>query len=231
MRTMARMPDDSVDLIVTSPPWNAKKNYGAYTDDDRPDFTEWLITLCKEMERVTKNAVYIFMNQDHMWTLFQALEGFHQWLFYHRRNLSATYHVKNPWIKTITPVAMSLPNGKISMVNRFKGISTMDIIYGVNPQSNYPNNKRLHPTQDLVEAYLPLVARTPCDVVYDPFLGSGTLAVTAVRLGKQWMGSEINPEYVEIAEQRVKDAKCQTELFTEQLDVLNCGEEFPLDDE
>jgi len=220
MKTMARMPDDSVDLIVTSPPWNAKKNYGAYTDDDRPDFTEWLITLCKEMERVTKNAVYIFMNQDHMWTLFQALEGFHQWLFYHRRNLGATYHVKNPWIKTITPVAMSLPNGKISMVNRFKGISTMDIIYGVNPQSNYPNNKRLHPTQDPVEAYLPLVARTPCDVVYDPFLGSGTLAVTAVRLGKQWMGSEINPEYVEIAEQRVKDAKCQTELFTEQLDAL-----------
>ena len=220
MRTMARMPDDSVDLIVTSPPWNAKKNYGAYTDDDRPDFTEWLITLCKEMERVTKNAVYIFMNQDHMWTLYHTLEGFHQWLFYHRRNLGATYHVKNPWIKTITPVAMSLPNGKISMVNRFKGISTMDIIYGVNPQSNYPKNKRLHPTQDPVEAYLPLVARTPCDVVYDPFLGSGTLAVTAVRLGKQWMGSEINPEYVEIAEQRVKDAKCQTELFTEQLDAL-----------
>ena len=220
MKTMARMPDDSVDLIVTSPPWNAKKNYGAYTDDDRPDFTEWLITLCKEMERVTKNAVYIFMNQDHMWTLYHTLEGFHQWLFYHRRNLGATYHVKNPWIKTITPVAMSLPNGKISMVNRFKGISTKDIIYGVNPQSNYPNNKRLHPTQDPVEAYLPLVARTPCDVVYDPFLGSGTLAVTAVRLGKQWMGSEINPEYVEIAEQRVKDAKCQTELFTEQLDAL-----------
>ena len=220
MRTMARMPDDSVDLIVTSPPWNAKKNYGAYTDDDRPDFTEWLITLCKEMERVTKNAVYIFMNQDHMWTLYHTLEGFHQWLFYHRRNLGATYHVKNPWIKTITPVAMSLPNGKISMVNRVKGISTMDIIYGVNPQSNYPKNKRLHPTQDPVEAYLPLVARTPCDVVYDPFLGSGTLAVTAVRLGKQWMGSEINPEYVEIAEQRVKDAKCQTELFTEQLDAL-----------
>ena len=220
MRTMARMPDDSVDLIVTSPPWNAKKNYGAYTDDDRPDFTEWLITLCKEMERVTKNAVYIFMNQDHMWTLYHTLEGFHQWLFYHRRNLGATYHVKNPWIKTITPVAMSLPNGKISMVNRIKGISTMDIIYGVNPQSNYPKNKRLHPTQDPVEAYLPLVARTPCDVVYDPFLGSGTLAVTAVRLGKQWMGSEINPEYVEIAEQRVKDAKCQTELFTEQLDAL-----------
>ena len=220
MRTMARMPDDSVDLIVTSPPWNAKKNYGAYTDDDRPDFTEWLITLCKEMERVTKNAVYIFMNQDHMWTLYHTLEGFHQWLFYHRRNLGATYHVKNPWIKTITPVAMSLPNGKISMVNRIKGISTTDIIYGVNPQSNYPKNKRLHPTQDPVEAYLPLVARTPCDVVYDPFLGSGTLAVTAVRLGKQWMGSEINPEYVEIAEQRVKDAKCQTELFTEQLDAL-----------
>ena len=43
---MARWPEDAVDLIVTSPPWNAKKNYGDYTDDNKPDFDDWLQRLC-----------------------------------------------------------------------------------------------------------------------------------------------------------------------------------------
>ena len=58
--TMARMADDYVDIIVTSPPWNAKKNYGEYSDDNKPDFDDWLYKLCKEMERVTKTAIYVF---------------------------------------------------------------------------------------------------------------------------------------------------------------------------
>jgi len=42
------------------------------------------------------------------------------------------------------------------------------------------------------------------DVVLDPFLGSGTTAVVAERLGRRWIGFEINPEYAEIAVQRIK---------------------------
>lgn len=40
-------------------------------------------------------------------------------------------------------------------------------------------------------------------VVLDPFLGTGTTAVAAQRLGRQWMGIELNPEYVELARQRL----------------------------
>jgi DNA modification methylase len=39
-------------------------------------------------------------------------------------------------------------------------------------------------------------------VVLDPFFGSGTVGVVAQRLGRQWIGCELNPEYVKIAEQR-----------------------------
>ena len=215
--TMARMSDDSVDVIVTSPPWNAKKNYGEYSDDNKPDFDDWLARLCKEMERVATTAVYVFMSQDHMWTLYNSLDGFRQWLFYHRRNLGATMHIKNPWIKTITPIAMSLPNGKISMDAIHRGISTFDLISGVNPQSNYPKNLRLHPAQDPIEAYLPLIARTPGNVVYDPFMGSGTTAMTCLKLNKNWIGSEINPEYVEIAHERYDSyTSQQTMTFTQE---------------
>lgn len=218
--TMARMADDYVDIIVTSPPWNAKKNYGEYSDDNKPDFDAWLSKLCKEMERVTKTAIYVFMSQDHMWTLYNALDGFRQWLFYHRRNLGATMHIKNPWIKTITPIAMSLPNGKISMDAHHRGISTFDLLTGVNPQSNFPKNLRVHPAQDPIEAYLPLIARTPGDLVYDPFMGSGTTAMTCLKLGKNWIGSELNPEYVDVAYERINNHTSQKTLFGKQ-EVIN----------
>lgn len=41
------------------------------------------------------------------------------------------------------------------------------------------------------------------DIVYDPFMGSGTTAKAALLLGRQWLGSEISSEYVDIAETRI----------------------------
>jgi DNA modification methylase len=41
------------------------------------------------------------------------------------------------------------------------------------------------------------------DVVYDPFMGSGTTAIASNQLGRHWIGSEISAEYCEIAEKRI----------------------------
>ena len=46
----------------------------------------------------------------------------------------------------------------------------------------------------------------PSDLVYDPFTGSGTTAKMAVKLGRNWIGSEISAEYCEIANKRIYDA-------------------------
>jgi site-specific DNA-methyltransferase (adenine-specific) len=43
------------------------------------------------------------------------------------------------------------------------------------------------------------------DVVYDPFMGSGTTAKACVLTGRAWLGSEISKEYVEIAEKRLRE--------------------------
>ena len=42
------------------------------------------------------------------------------------------------------------------------------------------------------------------DLVYDPFMGSGTTAKIAILLGRKWLGSEISKTYVEVAEKRLK---------------------------
>ena len=41
------------------------------------------------------------------------------------------------------------------------------------------------------------------DIVWDPFLGSGTTAVACKQLGRRFIGIEINPDYCKIAEQRL----------------------------
>ncbi|PPR20509.1 MAG: Modification methylase DpnIIB [Alphaproteobacteria bacterium MarineAlpha10_Bin2] len=69
------------------------------------------------------------------------------------------------------------------------------------------NGRKAHPTQK-PEALLHrviLAASKPGDVVLDPFLGSGTTAATAKRLGRRWIGIERSTEYAEIAMQRITE--------------------------
>jgi hypothetical protein len=44
-------------------------------------------------------------------------------------------------------------------------------------------------------------------VVLDPFLGSGTVAQVAIETGRDWLGVELNPEYIKLAEQRIAAAR------------------------
>lgn len=54
---------------------------------------------------------------------------------------------------------------------------------------------------------IPIVATCPPGgIVLDPFLGSGTTAVASIKNNRHYIGFEINPEYVEIAKNRIKDA-------------------------
>lgn len=53
------------------------------------------------------------------------------------------------------------------------------------------------------------------DIVIDPFMGSGTTAVVARKLGRKYIGCELNPEYIEMAEKRIKRECSQSNLFHE----------------
>ncbi len=50
-------------------------------------------------------------------------------------------------------------------------------------------------------------------LAYDPFMGAGTVAVVAKKLGRHWLGSELNPEYIEMANKRIAQTTRQLKLF------------------
>jgi len=76
------------------------------------------------------------------------------------------------------------------------------------PYWSMPENTD-HPTQkpEKLVARLILASSDPGDVVFDPFLGSGTTAVTAKKLDRRWCGVEMNEEYCVWAEKRLARAE------------------------
>ncbi|MGC9001284.1 DNA-methyltransferase, partial [Caldisericum sp.] len=74
-----------------------------------------------------------------------------------------------------------------------------------------------HPTQKplrLIERLLNLTSDEG-DLVFDPFLGSGTTAVAAKKLGRNYIGSEILEEYCKIAEKRIESVS--SSIFTKEV--------------
>lgn len=216
LEVMREIPDGAVDLIITSIPFNTKKDYGGHYDDDLPDgiYFDNVARWCEEMVRVAGIALYVFTSTRYMAEVKLCLPGFCQWLFYHRRNIVGT-SLKFPWMPTITPIAMVWKDGRKPMVNSAHAKTTFDLISATGPQRSYSGDlKRWHVTQDPLDAVKPLIGRTPGETVLDPFLGSGTTAVAAKQLGRRYIGIEINPDYVNIAEDRLR----QRELPLQPLD-------------
>lgn len=51
------------------------------------------------------------------------------------------------------------------------------------------------------------------DIVFDPFMGSGTVAIVAQNLGRKWIGIELNPDYKAMAERRIAKECAQMNMF------------------
>ena len=79
----------------------------------------------------------------------------------------------------------------------------MRCIWDISVGSNFKGNHIATFPKKLVET--PIKAGCPeGGIVLDPFIGSGTTAVVAEKLNRNWLGIELNPEYTKLAEERIK---------------------------
>lgn len=245
---ITRMPDDFIDLTVTSPPYDNLRDYKGYTFDFE--------TLANELYRVTKTGGVVVwvvgdatINGSETGTSFrQALKfmevGFnlHDTMIYSKGGQGATGSNFSYWQDF--EYMFVLTKGKIKKFNPIEdrknavGPRVSIESQGHRHKNGETKGKRVIKRKEYgrrfnVWIYHESGTRTehPAvfpfklakdhiiswsnkdDIIFDPFMGSGTTAVAALDTERQYIGAEIAKEYAEIANDRIKNHTTQTELF------------------
>lgn len=87
-----------------------------------------------------------------------------------------------------------------------------------------------HPHTKPVDLLRELIDLAPGETILDPFMGSGTTGVACQKLGRRFVGIEIEPKYFDIACRRIEEAMRQPDLFVdspkqpEQLSLIEAAE-------
>lgn len=93
--------------------------------------------------------------------------------------------------------------------HRFPNGRPQDVIYAPRTGNEF------HPTEKPVTLMRAVIGWTEGSV-FDPFMGSGTTGVACIKLGRPFIGIEIEPKYFDVACRRIEDACKQADLFVEQ---------------
>ncbi len=227
---MEELPNDSVHLMITSPPYNVGKDYDQ--DLSLVEYREFLANVFAETYRVLVpggracvnvanlgrkpyiplNAI-IYQVMDHIGYL---MRGEIIW------NKSASAGASCAWGSWRSPSNPSLRDTHEYILvfckadygrKRKDGVATInkdDFLNSTKSVWEFPaeSAKRVqHPAPFPVELPRRLIELyTYADeIVLDPFLGSGTTAVAAQATNRQWVGYETAREYLEIAKERLKE--------------------------
>jgi DNA modification methylase len=212
LEIMPLMEPESVDLVVTSPPYNIDLDYGTYEDNlPQTEFVNlnkiYLLNLLKVMAK--NSRMYIAVREKMLYWFKQLAEemGFiyAQILIWCKPNfIGGTKRISGDW-NNMTDFFLSFYKGKRTPMKRADefGINTVNWFVITAPQSNF-NEGREHPAQWPIRLGIHLIDRTPSNIILDPFLGSGTTCVAAKNLNRKSIGIEINPKYCEIAVKRLR---------------------------
>ncbi len=202
---MRQMPDRCVDLVLTDPPWFTpamhyqsrvkwQRNYG-----DLSPLKVWWEVVAKELARLTKDTGHClsFCNGDSLAAFYPGF--YNQW-----PKLKVLV-----WDK-INPGLGAIWRGQHELIIAARGEASKRKDDGklrrdVLSHKATPSAKRCHPVEKPIPLLVELIDATTNegDWVFDPYIGSGTTAVAADRLGRRWFGCDINPEYVNMALERV----------------------------
>lgn len=222
LEELKKIPDESIDLVVTSPPYNLKNSTGngmkdgrggkwanaalidGYQshDDNMPhkEYVNWQRNCLSECMRVIKKDGAIFYN--------------HKW------------RVQNGLLQERNDIVAGFPVRQIIIWQRKGGINfnpgyflpTYEVIYMIAnkkfklaPKANRHGDiwqiaqerKNKHPAPFPVELIERIISSTNANIVLDPFMGSGTTAVAAKKLNRNYIGIEISLEYCEQAQERL----------------------------
>ncbi len=229
---MKQIPNQKVDLVVTSPPYNLKNSTGngmkdgrggkwanaalqnGYThhDDCMPHdkYVKWQKECLNEMMRIIPEDGAIFYN--HKW---RVQDG----LLQDRQDIVAGFPVRQ--------IIIWKRKGGLNF-NSGYFLPTYEVIYLIAkpkfklaPKANAYGDvweftqemKNEHPAAFPVKLIDRIISSTNAKIILDPFMGSGTTAISAINFNRKYIGIDISPEYCKMAQERIERHNAQIKLL------------------
>ncbi|HEL0000881.1 TPA: site-specific DNA-methyltransferase [Streptococcus equi subsp. zooepidemicus] len=220
LKLMSMIDDKSIDLIVTDPPYLI--NYKSNRRQDKThkfsktilndNNTELIKSYIKECYRILKDntAMYMFCSFDKVDFFKEEIEKY--------------FNVKNIiiWEKNNhTAGDLEAQFGKkyemLILANKGRRLFNGDRLTDVWRFNRVSSDKLIHQNQKPIELIKRCIIKHSDieDVIFDGFMGSGTTAVACIDTDRHFIGSEIDKEYFEIAQKRIKIHNSQISLFEE----------------
>lgn len=203
---LRKLPDNCVDFIFADYPFNCqdgRKNYSLFVKETAEEFYRVLKPNCALL--IINNPSNIFKN-IHYYKKFVYRDGI---ALIRRGALRPAWHFgfqHNYCLILLKPDAHRKVNIKLKWngckKNHDKEFMTDVVTY----QNGYRKGKDWHPQAfplNLTKKFIEIFTDEG-DIVLDPFMGSGTTAVACRQLNRKFIGFEVNPEYVRIANKRLE---------------------------
>lgn len=207
---MKSMPDNCVDLVVTDPPYEIAMGGGGILKKDRVYFGGQLDkiangfdveTTLNEIERICKKVnIFMFCSNKQISKIMSWAE---------KKEYSPTCLVwykpnaipfTNNTFKSDLEYCIHIRESGVRLGGESKIKSKLSTHNSRKSQYGHPTEKPLV----LIKKYI-LIGSKENELVFDPFMGSGTTAVACKELNRNFIGCEIEPKYCEIAEKRLRE--------------------------
>lgn len=241
---MKQIDSNTIDLVVTSPPYNIDVQYGnqtskgkvvkskgvKYSDNmNEEDYRKMLSNVFSECKRVLKSDGSIWVNiknrcidgvvyppfwiQNFFTDMY--LKNLIIWNFdwggSTNKRFAPRYEFVFWFVKNKNNYTFNLDDVKVPALNyrpdRYKSqLKNPTDVWRISMVSGNFEERTMHPAQypeELIRRIV-LVGSNKGEVILDPFMGSGTSAVVAKKLGRHYLGYETMPEYCKIAEERIR---------------------------
>ena len=222
---MSKIPDKTIDLIVTSPPYNigSKKNLGYHPrstigdryydtyDDDINDkkYCLWIIQAIRECLRVSR---YVFWNVQFLKSTRSSIlllqnefqDNLIDIFIWHKHAVSNITAKKSGGVAKGWEYVFMFGQG--NLLFRYNNFPLNGYVPNIKTWFKSEHFKEHHATfpRSLPQYFIKYFTKEK-DIVLDPFIGTGTTAVAAKLLGRNFIGFDIGKEYIRIARRRLAD--------------------------
>lgn len=215
MELMERLDNNSIDLVLTDIPYNhVNRNSNGLRTLDKEDadiLTFDLERFAKEVFRVSKGSIYIFCEHFQLAELgavFDKLKCSMRVCTWEKTNPSPM-NGQHIWLSSTESCLFIKKPGAVFNEHCQSAVWRESVERGI---KNHPTPKPVLLLKRLIEA-----SSNPGDTVFDPCMGSGSTGLACKMTGREFMGCDINPAYVDSALERINELNVDDNLWLKKL--------------